>query len=116
MIILGVPVQGQNSDLLHGKLATGPNLGDIERIEIALGGLLGLHDLDEQGPFEISTGFDRLVQLSLGVIRVFTTHDGGFLESELSDFLLRLPVVLNNVIILIRTHSPPIFPPPPYSP
>lgn len=82
---------------LHGKLASRPDLGHIEGVETKLGwvGLLWLHDLNVGCPLWVCTVLNLVVELLLGVVRVFTTNAVGLLPSELLLSLLGDEVVFD---------------------
>lgn len=83
--------------LLHGELSSWPDLRDIKGVKAQLGwvGFLGLHDLHVCSPFWECTVLDLVVELLLGVVRVFTTDAVGFLPGELLLALLGDEVVLD---------------------
>jgi hypothetical protein len=97
VIVLGVLVEHQPAEFLHGKLGTRPNLGYIKWIETKLVriGVLGLHNLNHSSVFDLLTTFDGLPKIALRVIRIFTTHLCGFLLSELLLAVLRNEVVFD---------------------
>ena len=83
MVVFRVSVELKNSDFLHWELGSWPDLGGVERVEADLGCLLGSHDLDFHGPFDVTTLVDGLVELSLRVVWVETLSSKGFVKVEL---------------------------------
>jgi hypothetical protein len=72
VVVLRVLVQDQTTDLVHGKVATRPNLGYVEGVEAELErvGLFGLHDLHLSCPLNLLSVLNCLPQLLLGVVWV----------------------------------------------
>lgn len=85
VVVLRVLVQDQTTNLVHGEIATGPDLGDIEGIEAELQwvSLLRLHDLHLGCPFNLLSVLDGLPQLLLGVVGVLAGDTDGFGLGEL---------------------------------
>jgi hypothetical protein len=71
-------------------------MGDVEGVksEFLWIGVLRLHNLNHSCPFNLFALLDRLPQITLGVVRILTTHARGFLLSEL------LLTVLGDEMIL----------------
>ena len=79
MEVLGVLVQDQFAELMHGELTARPDFGNIEGIEAELVGvgLFRLHYLDICFPCDFFAFLNGLPELFLGVIWVLTGgHDG----------------------------------------
>lgn len=85
MEVLRVLVQYQATKLLHRELRSRPHLCDVEGVETKLLWIrvLGLHDLHVGPPADLFAVLDCLVQIALGVVRIFTAHLCGLLLREL---------------------------------
>lgn len=97
MEILRILVQHQLSELLHRKLISWPDLGNIERIETELLRIriFGLHDLHLGSPLELLASFNTFPKLLLGLVRVDSRHLDGLVSGKLLLAVLGDEVVLN---------------------
>jgi hypothetical protein len=85
VVVLRVLVEDEAADVVHGELAAGPDLGDVEGVEAEFVWVcfFGLHDLDFGGPFDFLAGFDGFPELLLGVVGVLAGDADGFGLGEL---------------------------------
>lgn len=93
-VVAWVAIEDHFTDWDQRVFALGPNLGEVERIEAGLLGLLEGHHLDVQRPAgEFSLG-DRVVQITDSVIRIGTGQFIGTLGVQVLDALVGLEVEL----------------------
>src|SRR4051812_31478948 len=76
MEILRVLVEHKAAKLLHWKLFSRPDLGDIKRVEPKRLWVrhAGLHDLHVSSPFNLLATFNSSPEVSFRIIGIFTTH------------------------------------------
>ena len=91
---LRITIQHQLADLVHGELRPRPDLRSVKGVEVDLGDLLRLHDLDHHRPAGIAALLDVLEEVALREVRVLATDFDSFVVRELFDTLPREPVVL----------------------
>lgn len=106
MVVFWVLVQNQATEFLHGKLRPWPDFCDIEGIEAKLVwiSIFGLHDLNLRSPLNFLAPLNRLVEISLGVVGVLTTHLCGLFLRELFLAVLGNKVVLDVDELAIGIH------------
>ena len=97
VVVLGVLVEDQAAELLHGEEVAGPDLGDVEGVETELlgVGVLGLHHLHVGGPLDLLAVLDGVPQVALGVVRVLAAHLDGLGVGETLGAVLGHEVVLD---------------------
>lgn len=80
VVVLGVLVEDEAPDIMHGEIAAWPHFGHVERVETEFQriGLFGLHDLHLGRPLNLLPVFDGFPQLLLGVIGVLARDADGF--------------------------------------
>jgi hypothetical protein len=85
VVVLGVLVQDNLSELLERELLARPDLGYIEGVKSKLSwvSLFGLHRLNVCGPLRVLLCLNLLVKLPLGVVWVLATKTVCLLAREL---------------------------------
>ena len=95
-VVVGVPVELEDADLLEGEVRLGPHLRQVEGVEVGQGlGLLNGHGLDVHGPAGVLALLDGLVQVALVGLAVLGDDGGGLLVREVGETLLGAEVELD---------------------
>ena len=103
-VVLGISVQDHLSDLNQRVVAVRPDLGQVERVEGALLGLLEGHNLDLQVPRGVVAALDGIEQIPSRVVRVLSGQTGGKISRESLDPLADLkPPLLINPSVTVST-------------
>ena len=96
-VVVGVTVEDHLSDGDQGVILLGPDLGDIKGVPAVGGGILGVHDLDVDGPRgEITLG-NVVEKISGGIVGIRRGKLGSLGGLEVLDTLVALEVPLDKV-------------------
>lgn len=106
MVVLGVLVQHKLAKVVHWELISGPDLGDVERIESERFwvGVFRLHDLHLGRPLDLAAVLDDLPEVALAVVWVLARDADSFWLGELLLAMLGNEVVFDVDKLALLVH------------